>query len=140
MAWNTQHYRDLYAGANSMASAFRSGNPGSTDAKFNSTSAIYQAAIYSLYDASVHDFVDSMLREVPDLCIDPEEIKLGNSQSWSACEKILDLAFAKILIPEKPDSMYLEEAYVATLSQNEDQSEAESSDAKDFADEAGIDA
>ncbi|KAF2128151.1 hypothetical protein P153DRAFT_343352 [Dothidotthia symphoricarpi CBS 119687] len=97
MAWNTHHYRELYA-----AALVEAGNP---DAKYTIKSAIYQAALMAIYEGGdVYDFVKKLLQEIPQCRVQAGEFckALGSSIGWPAAEKMLTVELAKIFEPELP--------------------------------------
>jgi hypothetical protein len=118
MAWNTEHYRQIYAAAYMLSTG-----PYLSDAELTTKSAIYQAAVGSLFDASVHDFVDKLLREVPNLRISTEDVKVGLGQGWPACEKMLEREIKKIMEPELPKVEYMEAARKAAMEDEDDMEE-----------------
>jgi aminoglycoside phosphotransferase (APT) family kinase protein len=102
MAWNTDHYRQIYAAALLEAS------PDHVDVQYTTKSAMYQAAIDAVFeDGNANDFVNKLLREIPGLRMSPQKIKAGLAEGWPAGEKMLQREIARIFAPEMPKAEYL---------------------------------
>ncbi|KAL1612179.1 hypothetical protein SLS60_000403 [Paraconiothyrium brasiliense] len=107
MAWNTQYYRDVYAGAVREAE-LQQGT--FNDAKYTSKSAIYRQAFAALYGGGLPmDFTDKVLRQIG-ICQHPHDFKvmLGRGGFISAEEMLKDKLVA-LFEPEIPDEKFMQE-------------------------------
>ncbi|KAH9863567.1 hypothetical protein J1614_009499 [Plenodomus biglobosus] len=97
MAWNSEHYRQIYGEFLYNFSEYKE------DVQFTTKSAIYCAAIEALRRGDhAMDFVGKLFREIPGLRMDKSEILIGLASDWPACEEMLDREIGKLLEPEWP--------------------------------------
>jgi hypothetical protein len=108
MTFTTHRYRQIYAAALA--------EYGCADAKYTSKSAMYQAAVMSLYEydcGDVDDFLEKVLRCIPEFRGDVKETIRAFGVGWPAGERLLERHLKQIFEPEMPDSNVLAEVDAA---------------------------
>jgi hypothetical protein len=103
MAWNYQHYREIYAAAMIEAGTV-------DDAKFTLKSGLYQAAVAVVTaGGDEEDLLPKLLREIPHCRVDPDEFVKGLGMgAWHSAMRMLETHFARIFEPELPPAGLLE--------------------------------
>jgi aminoglycoside phosphotransferase (APT) family kinase protein len=95
MAWNFQHYREIYA-----AAMVEAGNP---DAKYTLNSALYQSAFAAITEGGDrYDLVKKLLQEIPNCRVDSNDFQIAMGCSWPAAEEMLEAQLPKIFKPQLP--------------------------------------
>ncbi|KAF9692070.1 hypothetical protein EKO04_009875 [Ascochyta lentis] len=107
MAFTTHRYRQMYAAALA--------EQGCADAQFTSKSAMYQAGVLALMDhegGNVTDFLEKVMRSIPQFRADVDECLVALGMGWPAGEQVLEKEVRKLFEPEMPDMDVLREADV----------------------------
>lgn len=96
MAWNYDHYREVYA-----AAMVEAGNL--IDAKYTLKSALYQSAIAAVTEGGdAHDLIEKLLRQIPHCMMNAEDFKLVLGCGWDAAIAKLKPELPKVFEPELP--------------------------------------
>lgn len=106
MAFTTHRYRQIYAAALA--------EQGCVDAKYTSKSAMYQAGVMALYDrdyGDVDDFLEKVLRCVPEFRGDVKKTIQTFGAGWPAGERAMQQHLKQVFEPEMPDSNVLADVY-----------------------------
>jgi hypothetical protein len=95
MAWNYEHYREIYA-----AAMFEAGNP---DAHWTLSSALYQSAFAAITEGGDrYDLVKKLLNEIPNCRVDSHDFQLSLGLGWPAAQEMLKEQLPKIFEPKLP--------------------------------------
>jgi hypothetical protein len=95
MAWNYQHYREVYA-----AAMFEAGNP---DAQYTLSSALYQSVFGAITEfGDRYDLVAKILQEIPDCRVDATDFQLALGTGWPAALEWLATQLPKVFEPKLP--------------------------------------
>jgi len=103
MAWNYEHYREIYAAAIAEASD-------AEPAEFTLKSGLYQAAVAAVTQGGDADsLIDKLLREIPHCRVDYWQFVRGMGRGgWDSARALLQTHFARIFEPVMPPEGLLE--------------------------------
>ncbi|KAF3033108.1 hypothetical protein E8E11_002164 [Didymella keratinophila] len=114
LGFTTHRYHQIYA------AALLESDPYCKDAKYTSKSAMYLAAIQALRDVDygdVDDFLEKVLRCVPEFRGNVKEAIRAFGWGWPAGERIIERHLKQMFEPDIPDPNILKEAdaYIAAM-------------------------
>ncbi|KAH6852936.1 kinase-like domain-containing protein [Alternaria rosae] len=103
MAWNYEHYREIYAAAIAEASD-------AENAEFTIKSGLYQAAVAAVTQGGDADnLISKLLREIPHCRVNYWEFIRGLGQGgWVSAQSLLETHLARIFEPAMPPEGLLE--------------------------------
>jgi hypothetical protein len=95
MAWNYEHYREIYAAA--MVEA------GNSDAKYTLNSGLYQSCYAAITEGGDrYDLVEKLLHAFPHCRVDAADFQVALGSGWDSAKDMLEYRLGELLAPKLP--------------------------------------